>query len=34
MRGVRSLRRDGHAEDDTCFGHGEEICLSTRALGG
>jgi protein-L-isoaspartate(D-aspartate) O-methyltransferase len=27
---VRSLRRDAHAEDETCFAHGDEICLSTR----
>jgi protein-L-isoaspartate(D-aspartate) O-methyltransferase len=29
---VRSLRRDGHAADETCWLHGDDICLSRRAL--
>lgn len=29
---VRSLRRDAHAADGTCWLHGAEICLSRRVL--
>lgn len=29
---VRSLRRDGHAEDETCWLHGSGWCLSRRAI--
>ena len=27
---VRSIRRDAHAADETCFGHDEQFCLSMR----
>jgi protein-L-isoaspartate(D-aspartate) O-methyltransferase len=27
---VESLRRDGHAEDETCWLHGDAVCLSLR----
>jgi protein-L-isoaspartate(D-aspartate) O-methyltransferase len=29
-REVRSVRRDHHAEDETCWLHGEGWCLSRR----
>jgi protein-L-isoaspartate(D-aspartate) O-methyltransferase len=29
---VRSLRRDAHAPDQTCFCHGEELCISKQAV--
>jgi protein-L-isoaspartate(D-aspartate) O-methyltransferase len=30
---VRSLRRDSHQEDETCWLHGEGWCLSLRVPG-
>jgi protein-L-isoaspartate(D-aspartate) O-methyltransferase len=30
MSEVRSLRRDGHAQDDACWLHGQKYCLSCR----
>lgn len=32
MSEVRSLRRDAHEPDDSCWLHGESFCLSSRAL--
>jgi protein-L-isoaspartate(D-aspartate) O-methyltransferase len=32
QRAVRSLRRDPHAKDETCWLHGDGWCLSTREL--
>jgi protein-L-isoaspartate(D-aspartate) O-methyltransferase len=29
---VKSLRRDTHAKDETCWLHGKGWCLSRRAL--
>ncbi len=30
--GIRSLRRDQHDEDETCWAHSEKFCLSKQAL--
>jgi protein-L-isoaspartate(D-aspartate) O-methyltransferase len=30
---VRSLRRDAHTEDETCWLHGDGWCLSRRETG-
>ena len=32
MDEVKSLRRDGHDADETCWMHGDGFCLSRRAL--
>ncbi len=32
MKNVRSLRRDAHTADETCWMHCDGFCLSRRAL--
>jgi protein-L-isoaspartate(D-aspartate) O-methyltransferase len=32
QQGIRSLRRDDHARDDSCWLHGEGWCLSKHEL--